>query len=413
MKFGKLRATSRFVFGWVSLASMVAFSGNLFAKDVSNAVLVADKQSEIINGTAGSTNTYPWMGYLAVAGEANGQYCGASLISPTWALTAAHCFNNTENTAPDIVTGALSSVHFGSDATTPPESDIQISGIARIIIHPSYQPDFDTSPNANDYDMALIELSSAITLTPVNLLAKGTVVPVGTEAFIMGWGTTEIDADGESVNPSDTLLEARQVVVDQTACATIYETGITDNMICAGAPPAINSDTCQGDSGGPMSVAVGSGFVQIGVVSFGGTGLGPNCADPDAPGVYASVQALADFIQGFATDAVFTTLEDTGTGTGTGTGGGSTELGAPSLTTAIAGTAVSINWTAVTSAKGYILYYAPLFGTTGPSGSVDLGALTSLQVEFPPGLSLFVAIQPYNDEVRGKSFSNIALIEVQ
>lgn len=405
MKFAKLEATRGFVFGCASLAIMTALSGSLFAKDVSNTASITDERSEIINGTAGSTNTYPWMGYLAVAGEADGQYCGVSLISPTWALTAAHCFDNTENTAPDIVTGALSSVHFGSDATTPPESDIQISGIARIIIHPSYQPDFDTSPNANDYDMALIELSSAITLTPVNLLAKGTVVPVGTETFIMGWGTTEIDADGESVNPSNTLLEARQVVVDHATCATIYETGITDNMICAGAPPTINSDTCQGDSGGPMSVAVGSGFVQIGVVSFGGTGLGPNCADPDAPGVYASVQALADFIQEFATDAVFTTLEDSGTG--------STVLGASSLTVAITGTAVNINWTSVTNAKGYILYYAPLFGSTGPSGSVDLGAMTSLQVEFPPGLALYVAIQPYNDAVRGKLFSNIALIEVQ
>jgi secreted trypsin-like serine protease len=405
MEFKKLKKTIRIVCGYAALASLAALSGSLFAKGVADAPATSDTASEIINGTAGSTNTYPWMGYIAVAGEPSGQFCGASLISSTWALTAAHCFNNEEDTAPDLVTGALASLHFGSDSTTPTEADVQISGIARIIIHPSYQPDFDTSPNSDDFDMALVELSSAITLTPVQLLAKGNAVPAGTEALIMGWGTTELDAAGESVNASDSLLEARQIVIDQATCAAIYISGITDNMLCAGAPPAINSDTCQGDSGGPLSVAVGSGFVQIGVVSFGGTETGPKCADPNAPGVYASVAALADFIQEFVPDAVFTTLA--------GSASSSTALGAPSLTVSASGPLVNINWTEVSGAKGYILYYAPLFGTVGPSGSVDMGPTTSLQVEIPSGLSLYVAIQPYDEQVLGKSFSNIEVIIIE
>ncbi len=388
------------------LLTLMALSSMNYAKDTSNLNSTTDSASEIINGTAGSTLTYPWMGYIA--DDAAGQYCGASLISPTWVLTAAHCFNNAENTAPDLETGALASVFFGSDTVSPEGPNLQKSGIARIIVHPSYNPDFDTSPNAEDFDMALVELSSAITLTPVQLLAKGSVVAAGTEAFIMGWGTTELDADGESINPSNSLLEARQQIISQADCNLVYNGTITDNMICANAPATVNSDTCQGDSGGPMSVAKGSAFVQVGVVSFGGTETGPKCADPDAPGVYSSVAALADFIQQFATDAVFTTLDQSGSG-----GGGSTVLGAPSLSTSVSGSAVALNWSAVAGAKGYILYYAPLFGIQGPSGSVDMGPTTSLQVELPPGLAIYVAIQPYDEQVMGRSFSNVEVIVIE
>ena len=48
---------------------------------------VADS-SAIINGTAGSISTYPWMAYLGL--DTGEQFCGASLISPTWILAAAH-----------------------------------------------------------------------------------------------------------------------------------------------------------------------------------------------------------------------------------------------------------------------------------------------------------------------------------
>ena len=65
---------------------------------------------------------------------------------------------------------------------------------------------------------------------------------------------------------------------------------ITDQMLCAGAQ---GRDSCQGDSGGPMvTLTDGGHYTIIGVVSWG-----RGCAMEAAPGVYARVTKVMDWIQ--------------------------------------------------------------------------------------------------------------------
>lgn len=355
--------------------------------------------SAIIDGAAGSISTYPWIAYLAY--DTGEQYCGASLISPTWILTAAHCFLNEAGDTIDIETGALSSVFLNTDTTTPPGSAAIQGAIGQIIIHPNYQPNEATSPNANDFDIALVEITAAVDLEPVSLLAAGApAIAAGIEAIIMGWGSTAVDEANESINPSDTLLQAKQTIVDNASCLDIYFDGITDNMICAGGSNlAPTADTCQGDSGGPLSIASGSSFVQVGIVSFGGVG-GPSCGDPDSPGVYASVSALAGFIAEHATDAVFTTLVP------------ASGTAAPVLSTTVEGTTVTISWTEVPGATGYILYYAP-FPAQSPIGSLDVGSLVTLSGALEVGTSLYVAVQPYDASGPIELFSNVQIFTIE
>ena len=351
----------------------------------------------IINGSAGSTVNYPWIAFLA--NENGDQYCGASLISPTWILTAAHCFLNDASTAVDIVTGARSNIILNSNTVSPLGPAAIRGAIGQIIIHPRYQPNAATSPNSSDFDMALVELTAAVQLQPVHLLASGTPeIAVGTQTLILGWGTTAVDTvKNEGINPSNVLLKANQQMVDRASCATAYGGGITNNMICAGGLSATDTtDTCQGDSGGPLSIAKGNWFVQVGVVSFGG-GEGPSCGDPKTPGVYASVAALAAFIQQHAKDAIFTTL--------------STQASTPVLTTTVIGNSVTIGWTASSGATGYILYYAP-FPAQSPIGSLDVGNLTSLTGALPPGSAFYVAVQPYNSAGAFNLFSNVGLFTI-
>ena len=359
---------------------------------------VADS-SAIINGSAASIANYPWIAYLAY--DTGEQYCGASLISPTWILTAAHCFLNEAGDEIDIATGALSKVFLNTDTTTPPGAAAIEGAIGQIIVHPNYQPDEATSPNANDFDIALVEITAAVDLQPVSLLsAEAPSIDVGVEAIIMGWGATAVDEANESINPSDTLLQAKQTIVDNSTCLGIYVDGITDNMICAGGSTATpTTDTCQGDSGGPLSIASGNSFVQVGIVSFGGIG-GPSCGDPASPGVYASVSALSGFIQQHATDATFTTLEpNAGTP-------------APVLTTTVDGTTVTISWSEVPGATGYILYYAPN-PAQSPVGSLDVGSLASLSGALEVGTSLYVAVQPYNAAGPINVFSNVEIFTIE
>ena len=64
-------------------------------------------------------------------------------------------------------------------------------------------------------------------------------------------------------------------------------------MICAG-PDAGGKSGCYGDSGGPLVCKQGDRWFEYGVVSFGLTDL---CAQPNSPGVYASVVAFKSWIQ--------------------------------------------------------------------------------------------------------------------
>lgn len=58
---------------------------------------------------------------------------------------------------------------------------------AQIIVHPDY------NSNTNDNDVALVQLSSAVTFTnyvrPVCLAADGSVFPSGLDCWVTGWGT--------------------------------------------------------------------------------------------------------------------------------------------------------------------------------------------------------------------------------
>jgi trypsin len=240
---------------------------------------------KIVGGTVTQITSVPWQVALLTnygATDFQAQFCGGSIISERWILTAAHCLENRGNVLqPNAIKILSGQTKLNQFIVSPGLS------VSRIILHPEY--DFRTYRN----DIALIELSSPIPFNanqkPIGL-PEGPMPSAGTIAKVSGWGSIRYLSN---VYPTN-LLSAEVSLVRNQECLQRYGNFIAQVMFCA-AHPNFHQDTCQGDSGGPLAVFDSQlGWRILGVTSFGN-----GCADRPFPGVYSRVLSFKDWIQGY------------------------------------------------------------------------------------------------------------------
>ncbi|XP_060758400.1 uncharacterized protein LOC132869062 [Neoarius graeffei] len=254
----------------VVCAQLLSATGSLGQLDVCGRPPLNTK---IVGGDDASAGAWPWQASIQARGR---HFCGGSLISKNWVLSAAHCFQSI--TAGDIT------IFLGMESLEGTNPNMQKKTVLKIINHENYN-----STTINN-DIALVQLSSSVTFNnyvmPVCLAASNSLFPGGSNVWVTGWGRI---SSGESLPSPKTLQEVQVSVVSSTDCAKAYGSGsITDNMICAAER---GKDSCQGDSGGPLVVKNNGTWVQAGIVSFG-----KGCAVPDFPGVYTRVSQYQDWI---------------------------------------------------------------------------------------------------------------------
>ena len=286
---------------------------------------------KVYGGNDAPAGAFPFQVSLILAEAKKGEefsyhFCGGSLISDTWVLTAGHCVTSEG----EIVDPKGINVYVGS---TDFKNGDRIA-VKSVFRHPQYNADF------TDNDVALLQLERAprkeVKVGKINLIdsTKDSMLETpGTDLTIVGWGTTEQGSLSKTLRftsvkmvdrteCNSNILKSRAAGLDESLSAIVRSFRIDDskikdvrdailnnagqvvneNMICAGDPnpppgAAFVHDTCQGDSGGPLVARVGDKPIQVGIVSWG-----EGCGVPKLHGVYTRLGKFVDWVKSTATN---------------------------------------------------------------------------------------------------------------
>ncbi|XP_050087815.1 serine protease persephone-like [Anopheles aquasalis] len=249
----------------------------------------------IIDGEEAEDGEFPFMaalGYPSDEPVVNVSYrCGASLISPDFLLTAAHCIPMSDR--PTVAILGTNNLAPGNHGT--------VIRLKAFFPHPEYRS------NRNYHDIALVQLDRPIEnepdVNPICLHDDRQDLPEDTVLSAEGYGIIDLDRNqrsnqlmkvnlttvawhkcNQSFADANLLKNNRKLpqgIVETQYCATGVENNVTKMV----------GDTCQGDSGGPLQVLIDKKYRLVGVTSFG-NGCGSN-----TPSVSTRVAAYIDWIE--------------------------------------------------------------------------------------------------------------------
>ncbi|OCT84218.1 hypothetical protein XELAEV_18022360mg [Xenopus laevis] len=216
--------------------------------------------ARIVNGENAVPGSWPWQ--VSLQDSTGFHFCGGSLISDLWVVTAAHCGVTTYH---HVIIGEF-------DRSFPAEP-IQTKTIAKGKLqykHPSY----NSFTIAND--ITLLKLS-----IPDSFSNTISTVCVATSEDVFNSGE-------RSRLTQNKLQQVALPLLSNTECQRYWGSKILSTMVCAGATGA---SSCMGDSGGPLVCQRNGAWVLAGIVSWGSS----TCS-PSSPGVYALVSTLRSWM---------------------------------------------------------------------------------------------------------------------
>ncbi|XP_044060421.1 coagulation factor IXa [Siniperca chuatsi] len=225
----------------------------------------------IVGGKMVIPGEIPWQ--VALIERPSGQlFCGGSILSKRWVITAAHCTVDAKKSF---------FIRVGEHNIYTNEGTEQDHDVLEQHIHPRY----NATVSLYNHDIALLYLKRPLTFS-----SKVRPICIGPQAFtealvkesspatVSGWG--RIRFIGSTAN---TLQKVEVPFTDRTECKHSSSAMITPFMFCAGYYNEAK-DACQGDSGGPHTNSIYGTWFLTGIVSWG-----EECAKEGKYGVYTRV----------------------------------------------------------------------------------------------------------------------------
>lgn len=233
----------------------------------------------IVGGTYAQPHQFPYQVGLILHLDGGNGFCGGSLLSKNYVMTAAHCLD-----AAGSAIAILGAHHVFENE--PTQQRIFSPGSSFRLY-----PNWDASLVRNDLATLRMEHSAEYILGQVNSVRLPNFRQIdvdfaGQMSSISGWGRF----NDSSNDLSPTLRYVRLPIMTNLACTLRWPGIIQPSNICA---DGANGGPCNGDSGGPVSVIEADGITtQVGIVSFG---LALGC-ELNWPSAHARVTSFLEWI---------------------------------------------------------------------------------------------------------------------
>jgi len=233
----------------------------------------------IINGNTAIQNSIPYQVYLKFEDSLEEWYCGGSLISQNYVLTAGYCTLERDGTNQKVT------VYLGAHDVSQPTEQTRIEiESTEIITHESLK-----NKQRGTGNIGLVKLPTPVTFTPaIQPISLGSRELENDDFYnvtgqISGWGSIHLTYNDEP----NVLHVSNMTIMDYYTCikTTVFD---KDTQLCGAITSSSLTGICDRDVGGPLVI----NDVEVGIIFY---------SDPVcfifSPQIFTRVSSYFDWIE--------------------------------------------------------------------------------------------------------------------